>query len=337
MRHGAPALGESGAHGRAAWLRHVRGLARELAALQADVICLQEVDDQRARTGYVAQAHELARQLKMQVVFADAHGDIIQRLARGNCPRIGVRNGYGVAILSRYPVRAARALRLPDVVKIASFVQLRKWRQAADFRDAAGVRVALRQLRRLMLQVPEPRVCLYCELDVHGERLVVANAHISPAAGAGAAQLRAAIGGLRVFTGWRDGLCVGAGWKDEPHASAGQRDRQLPPALLAGDFNMTARQVTQVLASDSRLPAMRSLGAGDTFPRQNPRVQIDYVLGGGGVLTKPAAAQAEGTAGKQSTAQMQTILPERSAGQVHLLNYSDHAALSVDIALSADA
>jgi len=71
-----------------------------LRALRPDIVGLQEVDDRATRSGGVAQAAWLGEQLGLQHAFGrfmDFQG-----------------GGYGMAILTRYPVVSTRAVPLPD-------------------------------------------------------------------------------------------------------------------------------------------------------------------------------------------------------------------------------
>lgn len=74
--------------------------ARVLRALQPDIVGLQEVDNRATRSGGVDEADRLGELLGMEHAFGafmDFQG-----------------GEYGLAILSRYPIRSARSIRLPD-------------------------------------------------------------------------------------------------------------------------------------------------------------------------------------------------------------------------------
>lgn len=75
-------------------------IARVIAATGADVVCLQELDAHRPRSGRIHQAEVLARTLEMDFHFHPA-----LRLAAEE---------YGDAILSRYPLRLIRSGPLPQ-------------------------------------------------------------------------------------------------------------------------------------------------------------------------------------------------------------------------------
>ena len=90
-------------------IKHGRGMdgaidlertAATLATLKADLIALQEVDDRASRSGGVDQAAWLADRLGMHAAygsFMDFQG-----------------GRYGLAILSRHPIKSHEAWRLPD-------------------------------------------------------------------------------------------------------------------------------------------------------------------------------------------------------------------------------
>ena len=73
---------------------------KTLESLKADIIALQEVDDQARRSGGVDQASWLAEQLNMHAAygsFMDFQG-----------------GRYGLAMLSRQPIESQETWRLPD-------------------------------------------------------------------------------------------------------------------------------------------------------------------------------------------------------------------------------
>jgi endonuclease/exonuclease/phosphatase family metal-dependent hydrolase len=90
-------------------IKHGRGMdervdlartAATLAALAPDLVGLQEVDQGVRRSGGVNEAAELGRRLGLHAAFG------------AFMPHDG--GHYGMAILSRYPLRDVRSLRLPD-------------------------------------------------------------------------------------------------------------------------------------------------------------------------------------------------------------------------------
>lgn len=74
-------------------------IAEVIAATGAEVVCLQELDVGRARTGRVHQAEAIANALAMQFHFFPA-----MRMASEE---------YGDAILSRHPIKVVRSEALP--------------------------------------------------------------------------------------------------------------------------------------------------------------------------------------------------------------------------------
>jgi endonuclease/exonuclease/phosphatase family metal-dependent hydrolase len=76
-------------------------IAAVLAEIDPDVACLQELDVERARTGAVDQAAEIARILAMQFHFNPTIEEVSGR--------------YGDAILSKTPLTVIRAGCLPEV------------------------------------------------------------------------------------------------------------------------------------------------------------------------------------------------------------------------------
>ena len=79
-------------------------VASVLAALNPDIVALQELDVGRRRTNFVDQAHEIAQRLEMACHFHAAMQVAEER--------------YGDAILTRYPERVVRAAALPGYAPI---------------------------------------------------------------------------------------------------------------------------------------------------------------------------------------------------------------------------
>jgi endonuclease/exonuclease/phosphatase family metal-dependent hydrolase len=77
----------------------VARIAQVLAALEPDIVALQELDVGRARTGGVDQAHEIARRLDMACHF--------------NAALTVEEERYGDAILTRFPERLVQVGPLP--------------------------------------------------------------------------------------------------------------------------------------------------------------------------------------------------------------------------------
>ncbi|MFD6176498.1 MULTISPECIES: endonuclease/exonuclease/phosphatase family protein [unclassified Isoptericola] len=98
-------------------------LGAALAALDADVLALQEVDHGQRRSGGEAQTYRLAEVLRMpEHRFVPAlRGPLDGRRRRSRAValtddgRSPAPDGYGVALLSRHPVRAWHPMRLPGL------------------------------------------------------------------------------------------------------------------------------------------------------------------------------------------------------------------------------
>ena len=74
-------------------------IAGVIAPFGADIVALQEVDVNRARSGRIDQAHQLGQRLGMTVQFGPTVESGTER--------------YGIATLTRLPILASRQLRLP--------------------------------------------------------------------------------------------------------------------------------------------------------------------------------------------------------------------------------
>ncbi|MFI9484976.1 endonuclease/exonuclease/phosphatase family protein [Promicromonospora sp. NPDC052451] len=221
-------------------------LADAVAALDADVVALQEVDRRQARSGGVDQARLCATTAGavdhrfLPALTGPFRYPGVRRRARAAEPP--ETPGYGVALLSRFPVRHWRVLLLPPATPWV-------W-------------------GRVQLGADEPRVALAAQVDAPSGPLTVVCTHLS-------------VYRFPTVT-WAGGLARrAAGYRP---GSPGERhaDRQLArlrqwltalsrPLVVLGDFNLRA-------PAPADLTGWRSLATADTFPRHDPRFQIDHIL-----------------------------------------------------------
>lgn len=254
-----------------------RRLADAVAALEADVVALQEVDRRQARSGEADQTRLCAEAMgaaghRFQPALAGPFRyPGIRRRARGaERPEVP---GYGIGLISRFPVRNWRTILLPPATPWV-------W-------------------GRLQLGTDEPRVALAAQVDAPSGRLTVVCTHLSvyrfpPVTWAGGLVRRAA--------GYPGGAPGERQAERQVEHLRGRLAGRPRPLVLLGDLNLRG----SVPADRS---GWRSLAAGDTFPRQSPRFQIDHVLWDG------------------------TYLPDVRSEVVDT-GVSDHRALVVDLDLT---
>ena len=236
--------------------------AAAIASLDADVLALQEVDRNQARSQHA----------DLTAVAADAMGAAEHRFVAALAGTPGAAwvaadgreqpdaAAYGIALLSRYPVLGWEVVRLPPVpVRLPMLF------------DGS---------RRPVWVRDEPRVAVTATVASPAGPVTVVNTHLSWIRWWNARQLRRLMGTLD------------------------SRSGTARPLVLMGDLNMGPERAIQ-------LTRMQSLAAAPTFPVNQPREQIDHVLGRG-----PVAA----------TSARSVVLP-----------LSDHRALVADLAIATDA
>ncbi|MEE6294559.1 endonuclease/exonuclease/phosphatase family protein [Georgenia wangjunii] len=161
-------------------------LAAALAGLEADVVALQEVDKGQARSSRVDQTRVVAEALGMPWArFAAEFAGNERGLRRRPRPaHVPDGSGYGVALLSRYPVTSwhVRPLR-PGPMRVPR-------------RTGAGWGVAGRYVR-----VDPARVCLAAVLATPAGPLSVAVTHLSVDVPTARRQLAESAWALRTLPG----------------------------------------------------------------------------------------------------------------------------------------
>lgn len=258
-------------------------LADAVAALDADVVGLQEVDLRQARSGGADQARLCAEAMgaadhRFRPALAGPfrYPGVRRRARRAERPDVP---GYGIALLSRYPVRSWHTVLLPPATPWV-------W-------------------GRVQLGTDEPRVALAAVVDAPSGPLTVVCTHLSvyrfPT-------VTWAGGIVRRTAGYRRGT------PGERHAERQvdhlrRRLAGLPrPLVLLGDFNLRG-------SVPADRTGWRPLATDDTFPRHDPRFQIDHVLWDGGADAGPPGA----------------------VGRAVDTGVSDHRALLVDLTFTQQA
>jgi endonuclease/exonuclease/phosphatase family metal-dependent hydrolase len=227
-------------------------LVSACASLDADVLALQEIDRNQARSGSVDQTRAVAEgtgaaawRFEPALIGepgatwrAAADDDNPASVDAGDACLAGQQPGYGVGLVSKLPVRRWHVVRL----------------RAAKVRAPVAVPGGR---GRFILLPDEPRVALAAEVDTAWGPLVVATTHLSFVPGWNLAQLRRVTRAL---------------------AALGH------PCILLGDLNFPGRL-------PARVTGWRPLAEVRTFPGAEPSMQIDHALGHG-LLPLVAAVEA---------------------------------------------
>lgn len=223
---------------------HAERVATAVAALDADVLGLQEVDRAQPRSGL----------LDLTAIAAEAMGAAEHRFAAAVVGTPGetwqpwrddgdnTHPLYGVALLSRYPVIRWQITGLPGS----------RLRSPVWF-PAGGIRL-LRD---------EPRVVIAAVLDAPGGPVTVATTHLSFVPGWNVRQARAAVRALRTLPGPR----VLLGDLNLPAAAARAATGWRPLARLATyPGNVPKAQLDHILADPRGLASLGPVRSADTPP-----------------------------------------------------------------------
>ena len=150
-------------------------LVAACASLEADVLALQEIDRNQARSGHVDQTKAVAEGMgaaawRFEPALVGEPG-ATWRAAEEEDDPASSEAGYGVGLVSKLPVRAWHVVRL----------------RAAKVRAPGAVPGGR---GRFILLPDEPRVALAAEVEAPGGPLVVATTHLSFVPGWNVVQLR---------------------------------------------------------------------------------------------------------------------------------------------------
>lgn len=151
-------------------------LVAACASLGADVLALQEIDRNQARSGHVDQTRAVAEGMgatawRFEPALVGEPGATWRAAEEGDHDPASAGAGYGVGLVSKLPVRAWHVVRL----------------RAAKVRAPVAVPGGR---GRFILLPDEPRVALAAEVETTGGPLVVATTHLSFVPGWNLAQLR---------------------------------------------------------------------------------------------------------------------------------------------------
>jgi endonuclease/exonuclease/phosphatase family metal-dependent hydrolase len=147
-------------------------LASAIASLDADVLALQEVDRDQPRS-HLADLTAVAAEAmgacahRFVAALSGTPGATWMASTEDDLPGTA---SYGVALLSRYPVKSWQTLRLPRI----------------GFRFP----LYLREPRKLIIAHEEPRAAVIAHLQTPAGPLIAVNTHLSYAPGWGHVQLR---------------------------------------------------------------------------------------------------------------------------------------------------
>jgi endonuclease/exonuclease/phosphatase family metal-dependent hydrolase len=209
-------------------------LQAQLARLEADILCLQEVNAQEVAKGSARRLDDL------DVVLAGTPYAAFERACTLRKSGVGPLDIHNLVTLSRWPIRRSRQLWNEMVAPPA-------YRPPAD-KAAAAETAAIAWDRPILL----------CEIAVGAQRaLHVVNLHLRAPIAAHLADQKLAPGAWKSVSGWAEGFFVAAvkraGQALEARLAVDEIFDADADALIAvvGDFNATAREApVRILRGD---------------------------------------------------------------------------------------
>jgi endonuclease/exonuclease/phosphatase family metal-dependent hydrolase len=245
-------------------------LQAQLARLDADILCLQEVNAQEAKPGPARQLRDL------ESVLAGTAYAAFHRACTLRKSGVGPLDIHNLVTLSRWPIQETRQL-WNDLVEPPSY------------RRATGETAA----------VPWERPVLHCAINVDGKRpLHVINLHLRTPLAAYIADQKLPSGEWKSVAGWAEGLFATAmkraGQGLELRLAVERLFDADPDALVAvtGDFNAAAHELAvrivrgdpaetdnAALAGRALVPLADAIGAeAFTVVHGEHRFMLDHIL-----------------------------------------------------------
>ncbi len=276
--------------------------ARSVAALDADILALQEVERHRTRSDGADLTSIAADRMGAQDWhFAPTLREVLGLMVRAGRPGIGARRialpSYGIGLVSRFPITAWQRLDLPRlparerVRRAARGVNVHRGMSPADIRSAV--------VRGAVKLKDEPRAAIAARVHTPAGPLTVVATHLTATASATEEQLR---------------------------ALARACDRLPGPFVVLGDLNLRD-------AAPARITGWTPLATARTYPVGRPERQIDHILAGPG----RSAGGAPGDAGPvgEAVGDAGHVGGPIAVGPAVAVDtgLSDHRALVVDVRL----
>lgn len=229
--------------------------ARIIRKLNPDVVCLQEVDKGQRRSGYIPQAEFLSEALgmpywRMAAAWAGPAYTVHRRPLHAHITR---ENGYGLAMMSRWPVKSWHFKRLGKARP-----RLR-WGRGTWTGFSKGLLAGLRSLPQAIAGVKlvfgQMRVLQAARVLTPFGTVAIGNIHLETHRGVAQSQLRRS---------WRSVF-----------------DLNHDNCVLVGDFNLredTSTEALQLL-DEAMLPEIHGLVA--SYPSEKAWIPLDQLLARG--------------------------------------------------------
>lgn len=239
---------------------NLRQSAKILKRHRPDILCLQEVDKGQRRSGYTSQAQFLAHAIGLPYwrIGASYSGQSQVLHRRPLHPTLNSESGYGVAILSRWPVKSWHFKRLGRM-RVRLDWGSESWR-GFSHGLISGLQDIIPSLRGTRLKFGQMRVIQAARILSPFGVLAIGNIHLEIHRPVALSQLRRA---------WRSVL-------DLNHDSC----------LLVGDYNLRDYHIQrslQVLPDDMQ-PQLHAHIA--SYPANDPKLPLDQLLANGWKLAR---------------------------------------------------